>query len=466
MKTSLANNDKELKQTMKNLEKLILAKAYEWARNVFKVIAEHIDNLIKKYREKTLTVEHKRDVWYSTCLGRVRVERRQYRDQKGDYYYPLDRLFGMKKYRHTTSALKDYALELAASTTFRKSEEILRKMTAIDISHQTIHRLLARAADNYIEKKDQGNRWFRSTGELPRSENKKVGRLFMEADGVMLSLQRAKARKAEVKLGIAYEDWERIGKDRYKTVNKMFHADIASSDNFWTGMALKLHEKYDLAGVKEVIIGGDGGTWIKDGVGYFKAKFQLCRYHLNREIRYKLGTDGEAIRLLREAINNHELNSVYHALNEAASRVKGDKAKEIKRLWRYIRTNAFGLRDYRHDTSEGNNLRRTGAIEGNIDKLVVRRMKNQGMSWTAEGIRRMLAIRFLVREGKLADWLYPGDDDTGKQGITPKRINRVIDKTIKQNYSDWFSAKLPALHGPHSSRPWVLLLKSLVEAGI
>ena len=43
---------------------------------------------------------------------------------------------------------------------------------------------------------------------------------MVEADGVMLSLQREKERKAEVKLGIAYEGWEKIGKDRYKTGNK------------------------------------------------------------------------------------------------------------------------------------------------------------------------------------------------------------------------------------------------------
>ena len=303
MQTSLANSDKELKQTIRNLEKLLLDKAYEWARSIFKAIVEHIDSLIKRYREKALSVEHKRSVWYQTGLGRVRVERRQYRDQQGNYHYPLDQLFDMKRYRHTTSLVKGFALELAASTTFRKSEEILRKMTAIDLSHQTIHRLLARVADMYLEKKEQDNRWFRSTGELLESENKKTTRLFMEADGVMLSLQRAKARKAEVKLGIAYENWEKVGKDRYKTVNKMFFADVGSSDAFWAGMALKLHGKYDLAGVKDVIIGGDGGAWIKDGVDYFKGKFQLCRYHLNREIRYKLGSDEKTIKALKISIN-------------------------------------------------------------------------------------------------------------------------------------------------------------------
>jgi hypothetical protein len=40
-----------------------------------------------------------------------------------------------------------------------------------------------------------------------------------------------------------------------------------------------------------------------------------------------------------------------------------------------------------------------------VDKLVVRRMKNQGMSWSLQGIRRPLSVRFLVPEGKLTGWL-------------------------------------------------------------
>ena len=461
MKPSLLNNGKELNQALQNLEKLILDKAYEWARDIFKAVMEHIEALIKRYREKDFTIEHKRSVWYTTCLGRIRIERRQYRDRNGNYHYPLDQLLGMNKYKHTTLGVQDVVLELATSNTFRRSEEILRRMTAVDLSHQTIHRLLARVADAYLEKKDRDNKWFQSTGELPDSENKKIGRLLMEADGVMLSLQRSKARKAEVKLGITYEGWTQVGKDRYRTINKTCHADIASSDTFWTGMTLKLHGKYDLAGIKDIIVGGDGGTWIKDGVDYFKGRFQLCRYHLNREISHKLGSDSETIKALYESINNEDMDAIFTTLNKAASMAKGDKAKEIKKLYRYIRANVFGLKDYRREVSNGKNLRRTGAIEGNIDKLIVRRMKNQGMSWTPEGIRRMLAVRFLSREGKLTDWLHSRNDTIENHGVTPKRINRVIDKTLKQNYIDYFSAGLPAISGPHASRPWVELLKSL-----
>jgi hypothetical protein len=141
---------------------------------------------------------------------------------------------------------------------------------------------------------------------------------------------------------------------------------------------------------------------------------------------------------------------------------KADKALDIKRVIRYINSNASGLKDYREQADQhDNNLRRTGAIEGNVDKLIVRRMKNQGMSWTRQGIRRMLWLRIKQREGKLLDCLAAHEKETMPHVAPVKRVNRVIDRTIKYDYTNYFSAGLPALSGPHASRPWAEMLKSL-----
>lgn len=463
MELSVIDNGKELKQELLHLEKLLLEKAIELARRTYKAILEEIDALIKRLRVKTLSIEHKRSTWYRTRLGIVKVTRRQYRDEKGYYHYLLDELLGMEKYRHTTMAVQDIALDLASSMTFRGSSEVLRKTSAIDLSHQTIHRLLSRIADTCLEKQAKATEWFLETGELPPSEGKKVARLMVEADGVMISLQREKAKKAEVKVGIAYEGWQKVGKDRYRTVNKTSVADIADSDTYWSTVALKLHQKYDLCNIKDVIVGGDGAGWIKEGVDYFGGRFQLCRYHLNRELCYALGHDRERIRAIQESCNKGKIDTALKQLEEAANRATGDKARGIRSASRYVLSNASGLQDYRQDMGDAKGLRRAGAIEGNVDKLVVRRMKNQGMSWTLQGVRRMLWLRINSREGTLTNQLYGKSKKSGIPGIPLKRINRVVDKAIKRKYFECFNAGLPALYGPHASRPWVKLLKSLTE---
>lgn len=61
--------------------------------------------------------------------------------------------------------------------------------------------------------------------------------------------------------------------------------------------------------------------------------------------------------------------------------------KYIKQVIRYTNCNATGLKDYRETIAQPDgNLRRTGAIEGNIDKLIVRQMKKLGMGWSLRGI--------------------------------------------------------------------------------
>jgi hypothetical protein len=112
-------------------------------------------------------------------------------------------------------------------------------------------------------------------------------------------------------------------------------------------------------------------------------------------------------------------------LDHATRKVTGDKAKAIERVAHYISSNATGLQDYRHDVHVDNNqLRRTGAIEGNIDKLVAKRMKNQGMSWTINGIRRLLCVRSLMLEEKLDGYCTPVKSAYTASKILSKRINR------------------------------------------
>ena len=462
MKNSLMESGKELKQTICDLERTLWAKVTECAKEIYVKLLEQIDALIKRCRPKNLIIEHKRSTWYKTWLGSIRVNRRQYRDREGNYRYLLDELLGMGKYRHITTKVQETALDLVGNMTFRRSAETLRKTTGIDLSHQTIHRLLKRTADECLDNADKEIAWFQETGELSQVDGKKIGRLMIEADGVILSLQREKSRKTEVKLGISYEGWNKIGKDRYSTLNKTVYADIADSDKFWAGMTLKLHKRYDLSSIMQTVVGGDGAGWIKEGVDYFGGTYQLCRYHLNRELCYALGRDKKMLKLVQHDFNRGEFDAALKLLKEAATVSKTDKALDIKRVIRYISSNASGLKDYReHIDQHGNDLRRTGAIEGNVDKLIVRRMKNQGMSWTRQGIRRMLWLRIKLREGKLVNCL-----PTHEKGITPhvapvKRVNRVIERTIKHDYTNYFSAGLPALSGPHASRPWAEMLKSL-----
>ena len=465
MTDSVAKLKEELKSMLEGLDVVILARAMDWARRQYRAVAEKLDNLLMRSRDRSLKAEHVRSVWYNTALGRVRVRRRQYRDDKGCYRYPLDELLCAEGKSHTTTRVKHLALGLASEASFRRSARILEETTSIHLSHQTIWNQLGRVADPCLKRGQREVEWFMETGELPQGEGKKIAGLMLEADGVMLSLQRERARKAEVKVGIAYEGWKRVGRDRYATVGKTIYSDVAGTDEYWAGMTLKLHGKYDLSGASGIVLGGDGAGWIKEGLGHFGGTFQLCRYHLNRELTYALGPDIQGVRTVQDYCERGEVELACCALTRARELAKGEQAERIDKVRKYLQANSEGLRDYRLALGEeGKRLRRTGAMEGNVDKLVVRRMKNQGMSWKIQGIRRMLCIRFLCLEGKLKDTLYRHDDQNHLPPIPTRRARQVIDRAgVAEPHVGVLETAMPALHGPHADRHWVQILRSFTQ---
>jgi hypothetical protein len=456
----------ELKEFLKVLDQYLLKKAIECMRGYYKAILEDIDKSIAEYRSRDLEIEHRREVWYQTCLGSIKVKRRQYRDRQGRRGCLLDETIGMSKYNHTTVTVQKLALEMASYMPYRRSAEILQKTSAIDLAHQTIWRMVGKVADPYIKKEEQELEWFVKTGELPEGAGKKVSRLMVEADGVILSLQREQERKAEVKLGIAYEGWEKVGKDRYRTVNKTAFTTIAGKDQFWTGMSLKLQKAYELSSVEDTIVGGDGAGWIKEGASYVNGRYQLDRYHLHKELCAALGRDNETKGRVWEACEKGEISAGLAIMSEAMKQARGEQLLRIVRAYRYIQENSAGIGDYRLSLGEeGKTLRHTGAIEGNIDKLIVRRMKNQGMSWKITGIKRLLCVRFLILEKKLNDWIEKRNSPQlrSKINIPQRKIRRVVTRLSIQEPDEWIKVNLPALYGPHASRPWVKYLKSLSQ---
>jgi len=462
----LSHNDEQLKTVVEmgqELDRLILAKAMEWARRAYRVVAEALDEQLFKAKGDGLVSEGKREVWYDTCVGKVRVKRRLYSDGQGRYRHLLDELLCSRQKRHVTVRVLEMTTGLATQMVFRRSAAVLKDLTPVHLSAMTILNYLKKVAAPELEKATAEVRNFLEAGELPPGEGKKVPRLMVESDGVMVPLQREKQRKAEVKVGIAYEGWRPVGKDRYATVDKMCLAGVASGEEHWAAMLLRIHQRYDVSSVKEIVLGGDGAGWIKGGTEVLGARFALSRYHLHEELCRGLGRDRDGIRQVIQLCDRGELPIALQLLSQARMGARGEPARRLDHLAGYLVENGCGLKDYRLDLGEeGKNLRRTGAIEGNVDKLVARRMKNQGMSWTIAGIQRMLCVRLMVLQGTLQRVL----NETPAPRIPhlrAKQVRAVIDSAAaKVPTAEWLQAAVPALHGPHPNRPWVMFLRSLV----
>ena len=111
--------------------------------------------------------------------------------------------------------------------------------------------------------------------------------------------------------------------------------------------------------------------------------------------------------------------------------------------------------DWHRKVSQGfqipEGVRGLGAIEGNESNLFSDRMKDRGMSWTISGAQNMGKAIQLSFNGELAMWC----------GRSPKKTERESLSFRLFDELDSYKDAIPALTGPHASRPWVKTLRRL-----
>lgn len=437
--------------------------ACDSARILAKEVLEELDNELMQRRDDDVKMVAFKEHWLTTIFGDIRIKRRLYQDKSGNYRFLLDEKMGLDKGSHVSPKMKELAILASTRYTFREVEQIIKAIFPWGVSHTTIHNISGELADSYIAEEEKEINALFEDGVIPETKGKVVPHLVIEADGVNIALQREESRKAEVKIGIAHEGWQEIGKDRYKLKDKSAYSGIMRGDRFWEGFSLILAKKYNLSQIAKRVIGGDGAPWVKAGAELVGGLYELDKFHLKRALHQGLANDPVVAEIYQACITG-EIEKADSLLVEAQDKADSDKAKEIMRLRGYLMENSCGLRDYRLEM-EGDGLRGLGAIEGNVDKLIADRMKKRGMSWTKRGANRMARLISLREMGKLNTKVKRRSKLQHmpvKEKVLAEReqYHRGRDDGARLNVG------LPALHGPHSNRPWAQVLWALAHGNM
>ncbi len=184
--------------------------------------------------------------------------------------------------------------------------------------------------------------------------------------------------------------------------------------------------------------------------------FQLDGFHLSRACGRGYGAEvGSAI---YDAIRSgsHEYARALMSAAMAADTKWATRDRE------YVESNMVNGVDWRKRVPNAPpDARSLGTMESNGDKLTANRMKKRGMSWTIHGANRMAKAIQLSRNGELARFCHRRSMHVSVRG---RRCPSARDRSTNiAQASDWADASAPALSGPHSSRPWVVGLRSLLR---
>ena len=117
------------------------------------------------------------------CMfGTVTFSRRLVRREGGKPFYPLDNILGLSPYQRYSPLLLYSVTKVVAGSVYRAAAEAVNTLTPLDISHQTVGRMVRMVGDKYAQYEEaHSNPAF--SGDKPLEKPKY---LFIEGDGVLM----------------------------------------------------------------------------------------------------------------------------------------------------------------------------------------------------------------------------------------------------------------------------------------
>lgn len=380
---------------------------------ILKEIYEKIDEeLFIKNKEKHLYQVIKKDSkTLVTSIGEVRFTRRFYRDKKGKTKYLFDKYLKIRKGARYTIDAEAKAMEEVIETSYRRggnNASITSSLSKVTMMNM-LKNLVIPQRDYVVFKK------------------KKVDYLYIDADEDHVALQREEKFSEINKLIYVYEGIENESpiSERNRLINPHYFGGISvkEGDNsrLWQDVHDYIAEAYEIDKIKMIYINGDGASWIKNGVNYFKrAKFVMDKFHIteyvNRMTNHLLDSQDEAKEEIYKLLYKHDkdayeifIGKLYQtSINEAA-------LKNISDSDTYFRNNfesiclRFGGDEHVIGCS----------AEGHISHILASRMSSRPMGWTIDGANKLTKLRLYKLNGGDIYTLVKAND-ISRQSVTLK----------------------------------------------
>jgi hypothetical protein len=417
----------------------------------YRFMLEGIDRVIQQVVPRSWKNMGREERGILTCLGRVRYKRRIYRDESGQRRKPIDEILVHARYERESLWVREMGASLACEGTYRLAADQLSWLVHTAVSPGTIQRMAWQTGKRIREGESAERERVFGEGQTLVAGKVVAPILYGESDGVWLHLQREGKRSVEARVGILSSGKKRVGKGRFRLENKCCVTEIVDNSQEWQETLLKAaYQTYDLEKTILLVTGGDGNRWVRQSFQRFgiREEFVLDRFHLERAARHVLGRNEESRHLLREMYEKG-VGAIEKDLAQRIAHTEGGKQKELIQFYHYLQNNQEGVIDLKYrNCPEGDHAHTLGAIEGNVDKLVVHRMKGRGCSWRLAGAQAMLAL--CRHKEELKDHVYryiPIHSSIPGSRVTSHLSTRI------------HPAGVPLFRGPDQGKPWVNQLK-------
>ena len=453
--------------SFKELEQKVFKYVCELGCEITRVLLEAYDMELassrdsRQYRDKG-----KRRTCIKTVYGSVEYQRKVYKtlteDGKTAYVYLLDKAMQMDKIGLISTNLAEKLAMTVTESPYRVTSDIISSTCGQSISAGGIWNVMQRLGERISEEEEHAVKQMNAD----QSEGKReIPVLFEEMDGVWLNMQdehHKKMKKQEMKVFTMYEGWdaEKEKQNRSTLVEKTMLAGMEKSSEFHEKREACIRKKYNADEIKQRILNGDGGSWIKETYDP-DAIFQLDRYHVYQEILRKI-SDKKVQTEIRRLFEEEKVDEMLEYIEIYATSVespdeKDKKSKNARELYRYLSNNRNGLLPYDKqgkkipEPQAGMIHKRMGTQESQNCTVITLRMKNRRMRWSEKGANNLAKALYRKENKELIETIDRYTDGLVftmqmKEIIETLSASKAPKKDGKGNpYVDVFGAHMPLL---------------------
>lgn len=393
--------------------------------------------------------------WVTSSVGELRYKRRIYLDEQKQRRKPVDELLGLEEKGRMSRRVQEMGSYLASEGTYRRAAGELSWLLKTPVSHSAVQRMVWQTGKRIEAGEEAERQRVFESGEEINGGKVNVPVLYGESDGVWVHLQREKRRSAEVRVAIMSSGRKQIGKDRYRLENKTCVTSVGLNSEAWQEQILRIaHLKYDLSQTQLLITGGDGNHWVRhsfDRLGV-RQEFILDQFHLKRAAQRAFHNREKANRVVK-ILRTRGFGEARDSLQDCMEQVEGKQKEQMNDFYKYIQNNQDVLLDLEHRDCGSPAL--LGAIEGNVDKLVVHRMKSHGCCWRIQGLQAMLALCRHKEELSIHAYQY--------LPVSIRKLPCHRMAKIEEDYSEVTEKSMPIFSGPDQGKLWVRQLHHLTH---
>lgn len=232
-----------------------------------------------------------------TIVGEIRFTRTYYKNKlSNNKFFYVDKVFDLPKYDHYDPIIKGFAIDNAVKTSQAQSARDTSYFIG-ELKHfmdlELVNTISRQSVYNWIKEWNTPN-IVPASVETPET-------LYVMADEKYIGAQDIE-KDIMVKSFVAFEGVENVSKNRRMLVNRSVFS--CYDKHAWPLFMDFIAKRYDFSKIKNIALLGDGGTWIKTGVGELRldpnnhVKFYLCEFHFKQAIHHITPDESERFYLV------------------------------------------------------------------------------------------------------------------------------------------------------------------------